>query len=204
MWVGNNQSGCRRIHLSFIIKIPVPHIWRFYFSRIGMGPPNLYFYNDRSRTGRIHFQRLSRVARKPRLLAIGWRGISQQTPPGEARGPGFRLEPRRPRGSEAGAAAGVVPSLHLCTFTRLAQTNPRLRAIELMTKYLVSEITRPDSAVSRAAFILQVSLAAKMRTKSRQQTHAHRRCVNREIMILKPPAGHLGRGWRAPGSADQP
>lgn len=43
---------------------------------------------------------------------------------------------------------GGLPSIRARTVTRLAQTNPRQRAVGLMIKYLVSEITRPDSAVS--------------------------------------------------------
>lgn len=103
---------------------------------------------------------------------------------------------RLPRGAASSICARTLP--------RLAQTNPRQRSVGLMIKYLVSEITRPESAVSRAAFILHVYLAAKIRTESRQQTHAQGRCVNMEIMILKPPAGHWGRGWRARGSPVQP
>ena len=47
-----------------------------------------------------------------------------------------------------GRGARCSPSICARTVTRLAQTNPRLRGVGLMIKYLVSEITRPDSAVS--------------------------------------------------------
>lgn len=56
-------------------------------------------------------------------------------------GPGDpRLELRLRRGAASSICARTLP--------RLAQTNPRQRSVGLMIKYLVSEITRPESAVS--------------------------------------------------------
>lgn len=80
-----------------------------------------------------------------------WRGIPEQTLPG-ADGGNLAHSPSHKGPGDLGLALqrgrGGSSSLRARTFTTLALTNPRQRAVGLMVKYLVSEITRPDSAVS--------------------------------------------------------
>lgn len=81
---------------------------------------------------------------------MGGKGSPSRRHRGRLGDPGSDQSPDDPGDPEAGAAAGARCSPSICarTLTRLAQTNPRLCAVGLMIKYLVSEITRPDSAVS--------------------------------------------------------
>lgn len=52
----------------------------------------------------------------------------------------------------------------------LAQTNPWLRAVGLIVKYLTLVITRPDTTVSRVTFILRVEVAEKTPSQDTKHT----------------------------------
>lgn len=85
---------------------------------------SILIFNDRSRAGRIHFQRLSRVARKPRGLAIGWPGTSEQRPPWNGWGTRFSTAVPANPVMRGWVAAGLRQlSLSLCAHTYSACSN---------------------------------------------------------------------------------
>lgn len=81
---------------------------------------------------------------------LGGAGSPSRRRPGRLGDPAPDWSGDGPARETRGWGCGGGASSYICarTLTRLAQTNPRQRSVGLMIKYLVSEITRPDNAVS--------------------------------------------------------